>query len=72
VWISGIAVEGFACAAPATGDESAFLFTSGATGPAKGIDYMHGEFAAQRASLRELYAWLVAPMAASCSARTPA
>ena len=54
MWISGIAVEGFAEEEPAAGDEAAILFTSGATGPAKGFVYMHGVFAAQRASLREL------------------
>lgn len=42
-------------AAVSAGDEAAILFTSGATGPAKGVVYTHAMFAAQRRSLRELY-----------------
>ncbi|MCK6448642.1 MAG: AMP-binding protein [Planctomycetes bacterium] len=34
---------------------AAVLFTSGATGPAKGAEYTHPNFAAQVAALRELY-----------------
>ncbi len=35
-------------------DEAAILFTSGSTGPPKGVVYRHGNFAAQIAALREL------------------
>jgi acyl-CoA synthetase (AMP-forming)/AMP-acid ligase II len=36
-------------------DPAAILFTSGSTGPAKGVAYTHGTFRAQVAALRELY-----------------
>jgi acyl-CoA synthetase (AMP-forming)/AMP-acid ligase II len=36
-------------------DVAAILFTSGSTGPAKGVVYEHGMFEAQVAMLRELY-----------------
>ena len=36
-------------------DAAAVLFTSGSTGPAKGVNYPHGVFAAQVEALRELY-----------------
>jgi len=36
-------------------DEAAILFTSGATGPAKGVLYEHGMFAAQVRLIREYY-----------------
>lgn len=35
--------------------EAAVLFTSGATGPAKGVVYRHGQLQAQLEALRELY-----------------
>ncbi|HTF89898.1 MAG TPA: fatty acid CoA ligase family protein [Planctomycetota bacterium] len=38
-------------------DEAAILFTSGSTGPAKGVVYEHGMFQAQVKMLRELYAF---------------
>jgi len=37
------------------GDPAAILFTSGSTGPAKGVLYTHGNFEAQIAALRALY-----------------
>jgi acyl-CoA synthetase (AMP-forming)/AMP-acid ligase II len=38
-----------------TAERAAILFTSGSTGPAKGVPYTHGMFRAQVAALRELY-----------------
>lgn len=38
-----------------TPDVAAVLFTSGSTGPPKGVEYTHENFAAQIAALRELY-----------------
>lgn len=43
-------------AAPAVSDPAAVVFTSGATGPAKGVRYDHGQLAAQRDALQRLYA----------------
>ena len=43
-------------AAPSSGDPAAVLFTSGATGPAKGVRYTHGQLAAQRDALASTYA----------------
>ena len=40
---------------PSADDEAAVLFTSGATGPAKGVRYTHRQLAAQRDALRDLY-----------------
>ncbi len=42
--------------APDGGDPAAVLFTSGATGPAKGVRYTHGQLAAQRDALAATYA----------------
>jgi acyl-CoA synthetase (AMP-forming)/AMP-acid ligase II len=43
-------------AAPTRADElAAVLFTSGSTGPPKGVEYTHGIFAAQVHMLRDLY-----------------
>jgi len=41
--------------APKAGDPAAILYTSGATGPAKGVRYRHGQMAAQRDALAALY-----------------
>jgi len=42
-------------AAPGADDPAAVVFTSGATGPAKGVRYTHGQLCAQRDALRALY-----------------
>ncbi len=40
---------------PTIGDPAAVVFTSGATGPSKGVCYSHGQLMAQRDALRSLY-----------------
>lgn len=40
---------------PAAHDPAAVLYTSGATGPAKGVRYLHAQMTAQRDALAELY-----------------
>ena len=40
---------------PLSNDEAAVLFTSGATGPAKGVRYTHGQLCAQRDALQTTY-----------------
>ena len=42
-------------AIPLANDPAAVLFTSGATGPAKGVRYTHGQLCAQRDSLQATY-----------------
>jgi len=40
---------------PQSADAAAVVFTSGATGPAKGVRYTHGQLCAQRDALRAMY-----------------
>lgn len=48
-------VEPFPLAPTRAGDLAAVLFTSGSTGPAKGVCYEHGMFEAQVAAIRATY-----------------
>jgi olefin beta-lactone synthetase len=52
-----VAARGTAAAPspPATTDPAAVLFTSGATGPAKGVRYLHGQLEEQRDALMRTY-----------------
>jgi olefin beta-lactone synthetase len=50
------AVAGTLPAPPAGAEPAAVLFTSGATGPAKGVRYLHAQLAAQRDALASTYA----------------
>ena len=42
-------------ALPTKGDDAAVVFTSGSTGPSKGVRYTHGQIAAQRDKMRAQY-----------------
>ena len=50
----GVAAQG-AFAETAADDVAAIVFTSGSTGPPKGVVYRHGNFAAQIEAMREVY-----------------
>jgi olefin beta-lactone synthetase len=50
------AAAGTLPAPPAGAEPAAVLFTSGATGPAKGVRYLHAQLAAQRDALASTYA----------------
>jgi acyl-CoA synthetase (AMP-forming)/AMP-acid ligase II len=51
-----LGAEPFPAVPPGDRGEDAILFTSGSTGPPKGVVYTHAIFAAQVAMLRDLYA----------------
>jgi len=51
----GSATNGFQMVATAATDPAAIIFTTGSTGPAKGVVYEHGMFAAQVEQIRSHY-----------------
>lgn len=53
--IASCASPGDLPAEPSPGDPAAVLFTSGATGPAKGVRYLHRQLVAQRDALAATY-----------------
>ena len=58
----------FEPAPTAADDKAAILFTSGSTGPAKGVPYTHGMLRAQVAALRGLYAMREGEVELACFA----
>lgn len=52
----GVRPEHLTSTPPGLDDDAAVVFTSGATGPAKGVRYTHRQLCAQRDALRALYA----------------
>ncbi|MGC9450278.1 MAG: fatty acid CoA ligase family protein [Oceanipulchritudo sp.] len=55
-WYAGRPDTGFPIREPGPGELAAILFTSGSTGPPKGVCYGHGEFDAQVHLIRETFA----------------
>lgn len=47
-------------------EEAAVLYTSGSTGPAKGVSYTHGNFAAQVEALRSMYGFAPGDIDLAC------
>jgi acyl-CoA synthetase (AMP-forming)/AMP-acid ligase II len=54
-WVAGFPREDFAIAEPGPDELAAILFTSGSTGPPKGVLYGHGQFDAQVRLIRETF-----------------
>jgi acyl-CoA synthetase (AMP-forming)/AMP-acid ligase II len=55
-WFGGFPQAGFPIAEPTADELAAILFTSGSTGPPKGVCYGHGQFDAQVRLIRETFA----------------
>lgn len=67
--LARLAAEGSGGAPPAqtsAEDEAAVLFTSGSTGPPKGVVYTHGTFEAQIEALKALYGFEPGEIDAAC------
>jgi acyl-CoA synthetase (AMP-forming)/AMP-acid ligase II len=55
-WYKGFPQAGFPITEPSADELAAILFTSGSTGPPKGVCYGHGQFDAQVRLIRETFA----------------
>lgn len=55
-WFGQFPLAGFPISEPSADDLAAILFTSGSTGPPKGVCYGHGQFDAQVRLIRETFA----------------
>jgi acyl-CoA synthetase (AMP-forming)/AMP-acid ligase II len=54
-WFAGFPPAGFPISEPSADELAAILFTSGSTGPPKGVCYGHGQFDAQVRLIRETF-----------------